>query len=42
VVTANVEEYAFDVVVLWVFAFVDEFADFAVEVLFLLGETGEF
>jgi len=39
VVTANVEKDAFDVVVFWVFAFVNEFADFAVEVFFLLGET---
>jgi len=39
VVTTNIEENSFDVVVFWVFAFVNEFADFAVEVFFLLGET---
>jgi len=40
VVTPNVEKYAFYVVVFWVFAFVDEFADFAVKAFFFLGLDG--
>jgi len=40
--TANVEKDAFYVVVFWIFSFVDEFAYFAIETFFFLGEIGEF